>query len=81
MSARPTAFIHARIVDPASGWDGPGALLVADGKIADVSHGHDLGALAPDVEVIDAQGAMLAPGLVDLRVKTGEPGSETKETL
>ena len=81
MSARPTAFIHARIVDPASGWDGPGALLVADGKIADVSHGHDLGALAPDIEIIDAQGAMLAPGLVDLRVKTGEPGSETKETL
>ncbi len=81
MSARPTAFINARLVDPASGWDGPGALLVADGKIADVSHGHDLGALAPDIEIIDAQGAMLAPGLVDLRVKTGEPGSETKETL
>ena len=81
MSAQPTAFVGARIVDPASGWDGPGALLVRDGRIADVSHGGDLGTLSPDIEVIDARGAMLAPGLVDLRVKTGEPGSETKETL
>lgn len=81
MSAQPTAFVGARIVDPASGWDGPGALLVRDGRIADVVHGGDLGTLSPDIEVIDARGAMLAPGLVDLRVKTGEPGSETKETL
>ncbi|MDO9249409.1 MAG: dihydroorotase, partial [Phenylobacterium sp.] len=81
MSAQPTAFLNARIVDPASGWDGPGALLVRDGRIADVVHGGDLGSLSPDIEVIDARGAMLAPGLVDLRVKTGEPGSETKETL
>ena len=31
--------------------------------------------------MIDCDGAMLAPGLVDLRVKTGEPGAEPKETL
>jgi dihydroorotase len=31
--------------------------------------------------VIDAAGALLCPGLIDLRVKTGEPGSEPKETL
>ena len=78
---RPLAFINAHIVDPASGWDGPGALLVKNGKIAQVAQGGDLGALSDDVEVIDARGAMLAPGLVDLRVKTGEPGAETKETL
>jgi dihydroorotase len=33
------------------------------------------------VEVIDAGGALLIPGLVDIRVKTGEPGAEPKETL
>ncbi|MFZ3007687.1 MAG: dihydroorotase [Phenylobacterium sp.] len=81
MSAQPTAFLNARIVDPASGWDGPGALLVRDGRIAEVVHGGDLGSLSSDIEIIDARDAMLAPGLVDLRVKTGEPGSETKETL
>ncbi|UTP41412.1 dihydroorotase [Phenylobacterium sp. LH3H17] len=81
MTQRPTAFVNTRLVDPASGWDGPGALLVRDGKIADVVQGGDLGSLSADIEVIDAGGAMLAPGLVDLRVKTGEPGAETKETL
>ena len=78
---RPLAFTNAHLVDPASGWDGPGALLVKNGKIAQVVQGGDLGALSDDIEVIDAKGAMLAPGLVDLRVKTGEPGAETKETL
>lgn len=78
---RPLAFINARLVDPASGWDGPGALLIRNGKIAEAVQGGDLGSLSDDIKVIDARGAMLAPGLVDLRVKTGEPGFETKETL
>lgn len=81
MTARPVAFTNVRLVDPASGWDGPGALLVRDGRIAEVAQGHDLGTLGADVEVIDGRGAMLSPGLVDIRVKSGEPGAETKETL
>ncbi|WP_374570887.1 dihydroorotase [Phenylobacterium sp.] len=81
MTARPLAFVNVRLVDPASGWDGPGALLIQNGKIAEVAQGHDLGTLGADVEVVDGHGAMLAPGLVDIRVKTGEPGTETKETL
>ena len=78
---RPIAFVNARLVDPASGYDGPGALVVGDGLIADLFQGSEPGAFASDVEVIDARGAMLAPGLIDLKVRTGEPGAETKETL
>ena len=78
---RPQAFTNVRVVDPASGWDGPGAVLVRDGVIADVAQGGGLGSLSEDVEVVDGGGALLLPGLVDLRVKTGEPGAETKETL
>ena len=78
---RPLAFRNVRLVDPASGWDGPGELLVRHGRIDGVVQGGGLGALSDDIEVIDGGGAMLAPGLVDLRVKTGEPGYETKETL
>jgi dihydroorotase len=78
---RPTAFTNVRLVDPASGYDGPGALIVTEGVIADVAKGGDLGSLSKDVEVIDGKGALLLPGLVDIRVKTGEPGTETKETL
>jgi dihydroorotase len=77
----PIAFVNARLVDPESGYDGPGCLVVADGLIADVLRRPTYGDLSGDVEVIDCDGAMLAPGLVDLRVKTGEPGSEPKETL
>ena len=78
---RPTAFTNVRLLDPASGYDGRGAIMVTDGVIADVVKGADHGALSSDIEVIDGRGALLLPGLVDIRVKTGEPGTETKETL
>jgi dihydroorotase len=81
MTARPLMLLNARLVDPLSGYDGPGALLVEDGRIAEVSRGADPEGLSPDLAAIDCGGAMLAPGLVDLRVKTGEPGAEPKETL
>ncbi|MFN3857739.1 MAG: dihydroorotase [Caulobacter sp.] len=79
--AQPIAFQNARLVDPESRYDGAGALIVAQGVIADVSKGKDFKDLSGDVRIIDCAGAMLAPGLIDLRVKTGEPGAETKETL
>jgi dihydroorotase len=81
MSARPIAIINARLVDPESGYDGPGALLTMAGKITRVSHKPKLTGLPTGVRVIDAGGDLLCPGLIDLRVKTGEPGSEPKETL
>jgi dihydroorotase len=81
VSVPPLAFVGARLVDPASGYDGPGCLLTADGCIARVSRGDQLPGLPADARVIDARGAVLSPGLIDLRVKTGEPGSEPKETL
>lgn len=70
-------FIHnARLLCPANGWDENGSLLIEDGIIASV--GGDAGKAD---ETIDANGLCLAPGLIDLRVKTGEPGAEQKETL
>ena len=78
---QPIAFINARLVDPESRYDGPGALVVQGGVIADVVKKPKLGKLSDDIRVVDCNGAMLAPGLVDIRVKTGEPGAEQKETL
>jgi dihydroorotase len=76
-----TTQIHsARLVDPASGLDAPGGVVIRDGVIADV--GVHLDAPQPGVEFqVDAGGLVLAPGLIDLRVKTGEPGEESRETL
>ncbi len=83
MSAR-TVIHNARLLDPASGRDETGGLIIENGLIADVgAHiGPDLRKSAPGTDTrIDARGLCLAPGLIDLRVKTGEPGSEHKETL
>lgn len=78
---QPLALVNARLVDPESGYDGPGGVIVSEGVIADVAKGREFGKLSKAVRVIDCGGALLAPGLIDLRVRTGEPGAETKETL
>lgn len=71
---------NARIIDPASNRDIKGALLVEDGKITDISEGNAPGS-PENVERIDAKGLIVAPGLIDMRVFTGEPGHEYRETL
>lgn len=77
---KPLAIINARLLDPASDYDGPGAVLIADGRIVEVVHGQATHR-PEEAEIIDAQGLCLAPGLIDIRVTTGEPGAEPKETL
>jgi len=75
-----TAILNARLIDPASDYDGAGGVIIENGRIKEVMHGS--AQLAPaGATVIDAQGRILAPGLIDIRVKTGEPGNEPKETL
>ena len=65
-------------LDPSTGLDAPGGLLIRDGLIAD--HGSNLG--RPDgVTEIDGAGAVLCPGLVDMRAALGEPGFEYRETI
>jgi dihydroorotase len=71
-------FHNVRLLDPAAGLDQLGELLVRDGRVADL--GPALG--RPDgAEKIDGGGAVLCPGLVDMRVEVGEPGGEWRETV
>ena len=73
-----TLFTGVRLLDPASGLDTVGDLLVRDGVIADFGAG--LG--RPDGAVVVAEaGAILCPGLVDMRAALGEPGFEYRETI
>jgi dihydroorotase len=73
-----TLFSKVRLLDPATDLDAVGDLLVRDGVIADF--GGDLG--RPDgATVIAEDGAVLCPGLVDMRVDLGEPGYEYRETI
>ncbi|HTQ14728.1 MAG TPA: dihydroorotase [Rhizomicrobium sp.] len=80
MKARIT-FVNARLIDPATELDANGGLVVEDGKIADLGPRLGSGMDRDDPEVIDCKGMVLAPGLIDMRVFTGEPGSEHRETL
>jgi dihydroorotase len=81
MNDRRTVFCNARLVDPASGLDAKGGLLVENGRIADIGPRLFGDIDRNDPEVIDCRGLVLAPGLIDMRVFTGEPGSEHRETL
>jgi dihydroorotase len=71
-------FRNARLLDPATGLDRPGDLLVEDGRIAAL--GGKL-TLAGEGETIDCTGACLAPGLIDMRVELREPGFEHQESM
>ena len=72
-------FNNVRLLDPASGLDRPGRLLVEDGSISGLD-GLD-GALPEGADTVDGGGAVLCPGLVDMRVALGEPGHEYRETV
>lgn len=76
----PLVITNARIVDPATNTDRKGALLVQDGLIDGIAEGAPQG-VPEGATLIDAKGLVLAPGLIDMRVFTGEPGHEYRETL
>jgi dihydroorotase len=76
-----TAYINARIVDPTSDSEYSGAVLISDGKIADYGPNLFASGAPYGIQSVDCRGLYLAPGLVDARVHTGEPGEEHKETL
>jgi dihydroorotase len=74
---RPTLITNAKLIDPSKSKVETGAILFAD-KILDVGNVTS----APDgADIIDADGAHIAPGLIDMRVTIGEPGAEHKETF
>lgn len=73
-------FKGARIIDPESGYDEIGDLLVKDGKVADFSN-DGLNVNEENIKVIDCKGLVLAPGIVDIQVHFRDPGVTQKEDL
>jgi dihydroorotase len=72
-------FRGARLLDPESGLDSCGDLLVEGERIAAV--GGDLLPSSRNAETVYAEGLCLAPGLVDMRVQLREPGAEHMESI
>jgi len=75
------AFVNARLLDPASGLDATGGLLIETGLVRDLGPRLFRDGMPSDAEIVDCKARALAPGLIDMRVFTGEPGSEHRETL
>ena len=70
---------NGHVIDPANGRDEVLNILVEDGIISEV--GTDLEADGINMEVIDASGKVVVPGLVDMHVHLREPGFEYKEDI
>lgn len=75
-----------RVIDPASGHDAVGDVLVVDGKFAAIGK-HTESAIrkkhpqVSEVTTVEAKGLVVTPGLIDLRVHMGEPGHDSEETI
>ncbi len=67
-----------RVIDPSRNYDQTADLLIEDGIIKKVEKG-----MKPpsDAEVIDADGLVVTPGLVDMHVHLRDPGQEYKEDI
>ena len=75
-----TAFVNARLIDPSSRLDQRGGLLIRGDLISDVGP-HVAADTVGDAQIVNCDGCVLAPGLIDMMVFTGEPGHEHRETL
>ena len=73
----PLVIKNGRVIDPASNTDRVADVLIVDGLIAGV--GANLS--APNAEVFDAGGMIVAPGFIDMHVHLREPGFEHAENI
>src|SRR3954469_22096512 len=78
---RPILLANARIVDPSRDMDLQGDLLIADGVIREAKTGIHAAGVPEGTEVVDCDGSLVAPGLVDMRAFIGEPVPEYRGPL
>lgn len=68
---------NGRLVDPSQNIDALRDILIEDGLVKAVAEN----ITAEDCEIYDAQGLIVAPGLVDVHTHLREPGLEAKEDI
>ena len=74
-------YRHLRIIDPASGFDQVGDVLVDGTVIVDFGPRIMEGPLPDDVTLIDGQGLWLLPGIIDMRVFLPGQNNRGRESL
>lgn len=76
----PILIRGARVIDPGQ-LDQKSDVLISNGTIETVQPAQTLPAESDRIQVIEADGLWLTPGLIDLHVHFREPGQEHKETI
>jgi dihydroorotase len=70
---------RGRVIDPATGVDAEMDVLLRDGRVVEIASPSKLRGQAQ--HVVNARGAIVGPGLIDLHVHLREPGQSHKETI
>lgn len=76
-----------RVIDPASGFDQTADVLIADGVVQSIEPRSPIGAASlqraarSKLRIIDAEGCIVCPGLVDIHVHFREPSPIHRETI
>lgn len=78
---RPLLLANARVVDPSRDFDGPGDVLIADGVVRETRRGIGAAGVPEGTDIINCNGKIVAPGLIDMRAFVGEPGFSHRETF
>jgi dihydroorotase len=77
---KPLLIQGGHIIDPSSGIDGIGSLLITEGRISWLSEGK----VPPPLQYynfLHAEGLIVCPGFIDLHCHLRQPGFEEKETI
>ncbi|MBQ2670880.1 MAG: dihydroorotase [Clostridia bacterium] len=70
---------NGRVIDPENGIDKVTDIFIDKGVIAEIGDGQELAGI--EMEVIDATGKIVTPGLVDMHCHLRDPGQEYKEDI
>jgi dihydroorotase len=72
-----TLIRGGRLIDPLQGVDALRDVLIENGFVAAIGENLD----ASDARIVEAGGAIVAPGFIDMHVHLREPGQAHKETI
>jgi dihydroorotase len=78
---QPLALVNGRLLDPLTGKETKGGVLIIDGVIRDLGASVTPAMLPSHAQAIDCSGDVIAPGLIDMCAFVGEPGAEHRETI
>ena len=83
--ANRVVITNGRVLDPSTGLDEVSNIYIMGGRVASIkasaSDDSPLEEGAPGLDIIDAAGKLVVPGLVDIHTHLREPGFEYKETV